>query len=116
MSWEVRVVRNRYVDSVRLMQVAQAVRTRTACGRARSWPARRRTWSGWPSSTWRPTPRPGDIVIAVDADGGADGALDAAERELASRRRRRRRARRRSARAALAGGGRPRGSTAPTSR
>ena len=28
MSWNVRVVRNRYADSVRLMQVAQAVRAR----------------------------------------------------------------------------------------
>ena len=36
MSWAVRVVRNRYVDSVRLMQVAQTCAPRTACGRARS--------------------------------------------------------------------------------
>ena len=34
MSWEVRVIRNRYVDSVRLMQVAQAVRGHDGVARA----------------------------------------------------------------------------------
>jgi hypothetical protein len=78
MSWAVRVVRNRYVDSVRLMQVAQACARRRRA-RARSRWARRRT----------------SRALGVDCDatpdrrrdrrrGGGDGALDAAEAELAA--------------------------------
>jgi FdrA protein len=84
MSWEVRVVRNRYVDSVRLMQVAQAVRSQDgvrACEILTGTPANLELLAGLEVSA---DAAPGDIVIAVEAPGGADGALDAAERELAS--------------------------------
>jgi FdrA protein len=80
MSWAVRVVRDRYVDSVRLMQVAQTVRSQDgvlACEILAGTPA---------NLELLPVPAdagPGDIVIAVDAPGEADGALDAAERALA---------------------------------
>ena len=80
MSWAVRVVRDRYVDSVRLMQVAQTVRAQDgvrACEILAGTPA---------NLELLPLPvdaGPADIVIAIDAPGGADGALDAAERALA---------------------------------
>jgi FdrA protein len=80
MSWAVRVVRDRYVDSVRLMQVAQTVRSRDGVRGCE-------ILAGTPANLeLLPVPAeagPSDIVIAVDAQGGADGALDAAERALA---------------------------------
>ena len=84
MSWDVRVVRNRYVDSVRLMQVAQAVRSQDgvrACEILAGTPANLEQLAGLGVSA---DAAPGDVVIAVEAPGGADGALDAAERELTS--------------------------------
>jgi FdrA protein len=81
MSWAVRVVRDRYVDSVRLMQVAQTVRSQDgvrACEILSGTPANLELLSA-PADAG-----PGDIVIAVDAPDGADRALDAAERALAS--------------------------------
>ena len=84
MSWEVRVVRNRYVDSVRLMQVAQAVRSRDgvrACEILAGTPANLELLAGLEVSA---DAAPGDVVIAVESPGGAGGALDAVERELAS--------------------------------
>ena len=81
MSWAVRVVRNRYADSVRLMQVAQAIRSQEgvhACEILAGTPA------NLESLAVAADAGPGDVVIAVDAPDGADGALDAAERALAS--------------------------------
>ena len=79
MSWEVRVVGNRYVDSVRLMQVAQTLRSQDgvqACEVLMGTPANLEALAALGA---RATAAPTDIVIAVD--GPAD-ALDAAEREL----------------------------------
>jgi len=78
-SWAVRVVRDRYVDSVRLMQVAQTVRNLDgvrACEILSGTPANLDLLSV-PADAG-----PGDIVIAVDAPGGSDRALDAAEQAL----------------------------------
>jgi FdrA protein len=72
----VRVVRNRYVDSVRLMKVAQTVRARDGvahCDLLMGTPANLRQLGVSVEAT------PADVVIAVD---GPDEALDAAEREL----------------------------------
>jgi FdrA protein len=73
---KVRVVANRYVDSVRLMKVAQTVRGRdgvTACELVMGTPANLEQLGLRVDAT------PADVVIAVD---GPDDALDAAEREL----------------------------------
>jgi FdrA protein len=75
----VRVVPNRYVDSVRLMQVAQTLRSQAgvgACEVLMGTPANLETLAALGASAQA---APTDIVIAVD--GPAD-ALDAAEREL----------------------------------
>jgi FdrA protein len=73
---KVRVVANRYVDSVRLMKVAQTVRGRdgvSACELVMGTPANLEQLGLSVDAT------PADVVIAVD---GPDDALDAAEREL----------------------------------
>jgi FdrA protein len=73
---KVRVVPNRYVDSVRLMTVAQTVRASdgvTACELLMGTPANLEQLGLGVDAT------PADVVIAVD---GPDEALDAAEREL----------------------------------
>jgi FdrA protein len=73
---KVRVVPNRYVDSVRLMKVAQTVRARDGVGRCEllmGTPANLRQLGVSVEAT------PADVVIAVD---GPEEALDAAEREL----------------------------------
>src|SRR5262245_42568576 len=79
MTWEVRVVPNRYVDSVRLMQVAQGLRSQdgvSACEVLMGTPANLETLAGLGASA---DAAPTDIVIAVD---GPAAALEAAEREL----------------------------------
>jgi FdrA protein len=73
---KVRVVANRYVDSVRLMKVAQTVRGRddvSACELVMGTPANLEQLGLSVDAT------PADVVIAVD---GPDEALDAAERAL----------------------------------
>jgi FdrA protein len=85
MSWEVRVVRNRYADSVRLMQIAQAVRARDdvrSCEVVMGTAANVEVLAArGVTSDAGPT----DVVIAVDAgEGGAAAVLDEAERELAT--------------------------------
>ena len=73
---KVRVVPNRYVDSVRLMKVAQGMRARdgvSACELFMGTPANLEQLGVHVDAT------PADVVIAVD---GPDDALDAAEREL----------------------------------
>jgi FdrA protein len=75
---KVRVVANRYVDSVRLMKVAQGVRSRDgvrACELVMGTPANLQQLGLRVEAT------PADVVIAVD---GPDEALDAAERELSA--------------------------------
>jgi FdrA protein len=78
-SWTARVLRDRYVDSVRLMQVAQAVRSsdgvrgcELVIGTAANLEALRVRGIDCEAT-------PADVVIAVD---GPNGALDVAEREL----------------------------------
>ncbi len=80
MSWEVRVVANRYVDSVRLMQVAQRLREQdgvAACEVLMGTPANLEALAALGADCHA---APTDVVIAVD---GPAGALEAAERELA---------------------------------
>jgi FdrA protein len=80
MSWQVRVVGNRYVDSVRLMQVAQQLREHdgvTACEVLMGTPANLEALAALGADC---SASPTDVVIAVD---GAADALDAAERALA---------------------------------
>src|SRR5262249_12756157 len=79
MSWAVRVIRNRYVDSVRLMQVAQVVRGHDGVSRAE---VTMGTAANLASLGLECDATPTDVVIAVQ--GGGDGALDAAEAELAA--------------------------------
>jgi FdrA protein len=79
MSWEVRVVPNRYVDSVRLMQVAQHLRAQDgvrACEVLMGTPANLDALAALGADC---RAAPTDIVIAVD---GPAAALGAAEREL----------------------------------
>jgi len=79
-SWEVRVVGNRYVDSVRLMQVAQRLRQQdgvTACEVLMGTPANLEALAALGADC---SASPTDVVIAVD---GPAEALDVAERALA---------------------------------
>ncbi len=79
MSWEVRVIRNRYVDSVRLMQVAQVVRGHDGVERAE---VAMGTAANLAALGVSCDATPTDVVIAVQ--GGGEGALDAAVAELAA--------------------------------
>lgn len=85
MSWNVRVIPNRYADSVRLMGVARALRDRDgvrACEVAMGTPA---NLEALMRLGVRVEAAPGDLVIAVEAnDGDADKALAEAERTLSS--------------------------------
>ena len=88
-SWHVRVIANRYADSVRLMSIARAVRERDGVARCElgmGTPANLEalaTYGAVAEAT------PGDLVIAVDAhDGAAADALAWAELELSSHERR----------------------------
>ena len=85
MTWSSRVVAGRYVDSVRLMKIAQGLRERDGVGRAElgmGTPANLETLAGMGVSA---EAGPGDVVIAVEAEGDAvDAALDDAERELSA--------------------------------
>lgn len=85
MSWHVRVIENRYADSVRLMSIARAVRERDGiarCEMGMGTPANLELLAGFGAPAQA---TPGDLVIAVDArDGVAAEALAWAEQELAS--------------------------------
>jgi FdrA protein len=83
-SWEVRVVRNRYVDSVRLMQVAQGVRARDGVQRCELLAGTAANLELLSGLGVRADAAPTDVVIAVQADGAAAEALEAAERDLVS--------------------------------
>jgi FdrA protein len=78
MSWHVRVVRNRYVDSVRLMKVAQGLRAHGRAEVAMGTPANLEALAALGVTC---EAGPTDVVIAVD---GAADALEDAERELAA--------------------------------
>jgi FdrA protein len=78
MTWQVRVVRNRYVDSVRLMKVAQGLRAHGRAEVAMGTPANLETLSALGVSC---DAGPTDVVIAIE---GPENALDDAERELAA--------------------------------
>jgi FdrA protein len=85
-SWHVRVIANRYADSVRLMSIARAVRERDGvkrCELGMGTPANLEVLAGYGAHGQA---SPGDLVIAVDAqDAYATDALEWAERELSSR-------------------------------
>ncbi len=85
MTWEVRVVRNRYADSVRLMSISRAAREREGvarCELAMGTPANLELLAGLGVSAQA---TPSDVVIAVQAEDGVAGeALALAEQELAT--------------------------------
>ena len=86
MSWHVRVITNRYADSVRLMGVSREVRRRDGVSRCElgiGTPANLELLAGLGAVA---DATPADLVIAVEAeDGPADDALAYAERQLSSR-------------------------------
>ncbi len=86
MSWQVRVIRNRYADSVHLMSISRAARERegvTRCELAMGTPANLELLAGLGVSAQA---TPSDVVIAVEAeDGVAADALELAEQELTTR-------------------------------
>jgi FdrA protein len=77
-TWSVRVVRNRYVDSVRLMKVAKELRAHGRAEVAIGTPANLETLAGLGVTC---DAGPSDIVIAVE---GPESALDHAERDLSA--------------------------------
>ena len=85
MSWLVRVVANRYADSVRLMSVARDVRGMDGvqtCEIGMGTPANIETLARLGAKA---EAGPADIMIAVQAaDGAGEDALAAAERALVS--------------------------------
>jgi FdrA protein len=85
MSWHVRVVRGGYVDSVRLMKLAQGAREHAGVARAEiamATPANLEALAGLGVS---PDAGPADVVIAVDAaEADAIAVLDRTEDELAA--------------------------------
>jgi len=84
-SWHVRVVPNRYADSVRLMSISRSMRKRdgvSRCEVAMGTPANLELLAGLGAVA---EARPGDLVIAVDAEDGVGAeALALAEQGLAS--------------------------------
>ena len=86
MSWEVRVLRNRYADSVRLMAVARDVRELPGvdgCEIGIGTPANLEVLGRLGAAVDNATPA--DVVIAVNArDGAGEEALDQAERAIAA--------------------------------
>src|SRR2546430_1734955 len=87
MAWHVRVIANRYADSVRLMGVAGGVRALDGverCELAMGTPANLEALAALGAGAQA---APGDVVIAVQVDDGdaAAEALDAAERGLEAR-------------------------------
>jgi FdrA protein len=78
-TWSVRIIRNRYVDSVRLMQVAQRVRGHDGVTRAE---VAMGTQANLEALGVECDATPTDIVIAVQ--GGGEAALDAAEASLSA--------------------------------
>ena len=85
MSWQVKVVANRYADSVRLMSISRSVRERDGvrrCELGMGTPANIEFLAQLGANA---SASPADLIIAVEADDGdAQQALAAAEQELAS--------------------------------
>jgi FdrA protein len=85
-SWHVRVIANRYADSVRLMSIARAVRERDGvrrCELGMGTPANLEVLAAYGADAQA---TPGDLVIAVEAqDAYATEALAWAESELSAR-------------------------------
>ena len=85
MSWRVRVVRDRYADSVRLMGIAQQARGQDGVARAEVLMGTPANLEALAALGARCDAAPTDVVIAVDAGAEmADVALDAAEREISA--------------------------------
>jgi FdrA protein len=83
MSWQVRVIRERYVDSMRLMKVAHGVRAHDGVARAEVAMGTAANLEMLGDIGVRCDARPMDVVIAVDAPADvAAAALDDAERDL----------------------------------
>jgi FdrA protein len=84
-SWHVRVIPNRYADSVRLMSIARSVRARDGVARCEvgmGTPANLELLAGLGAVV---DAAPGDLVIAVNGhDGATDAALAHAEQELSA--------------------------------
>jgi FdrA protein len=81
MTWAARVLRDRYVDSVRLMQVAQAVRSHDGVRGCELVMGTAANLEALRSRGVEAAATPADVVIAVEGPGDA---LDLAERELAA--------------------------------
>ncbi len=85
MTWHVRVIPNRYADSVRLMSIARSVRARDGVARCEvgmGTPANLELLAGLGAVV---DAAPGDLVIAVNGhDAATDAALAHAERELSA--------------------------------
>jgi FdrA protein len=83
MSWHVRVISNRYADSVRLMGISRKIRDRAdvrRCELGMGTPANLELLAGLGASAQASA---SDLVIAIDADNGAaEHALALAESEL----------------------------------
>jgi FdrA protein len=84
-SWHVRVIANRYADSVRLMSIARAIRDRNGVSRCElgmGTPANLEVLAGYGAQVQA---TPADLVIAVEAQNGAAAdAFAQAELELSS--------------------------------
>lgn len=86
MGWHVRVIPNRYADSVRLMRIARAVRERDGIERCELGMGTPANLEALQRFGVHADATPADLVIAVDApDGSAAEALGYAEQELAAR-------------------------------
>ena len=81
MTWAVEVVRNRYVDSVRLMRIAKDLRARDGIGRAEVAMGTAANLEALKALGVTCDAGPSDIVLAVEGPGDA---LEQAVRELAS--------------------------------
>ena len=85
MSWQVKVVENRYADSVRLMSISRSVREREGVRRCELGMGTQANIEFLAQLGANAAASPADLIIAVEADDGdAQQALAAAEQELAS--------------------------------
>ena len=85
MSWQVKVVENRYADSVRLMSISRSVRERDGVRHCELGMGTQANIEFLAQLGANATASPADLIIAVEADDGdARLALAAAEQELAS--------------------------------
>jgi FdrA protein len=86
MSWQVRVIPNRFADSVRLMAIARELRARDDVLRCEVLMGTPANLAALGEFGVRANAGPADLVVAVEAeDGSAEEALAEAERALTSR-------------------------------